>query len=64
MWGALAARIRKMESVGSVPRMINTVFDLWDNLDSDSLETLADSFRYRCEKVLELDGDLINKFYL
>ena len=27
-WGVLATRIRKMESVNSVPRMIDTVFDL------------------------------------
>ena len=64
VWGAFAARIKKMESVGSVPKMVNVVLDMWDDLDNSFLETLSDSFRYRCEKVLELEGDLINKFYL
>ena len=64
LWAIMSAKIKKMHRIHNIPSMVNKVMELWNVIPQDLLCNLADSFRERCESVVEKDGDLINKFYL
>ena len=60
----LVQKFRKLDMPKNKTDLQNFVMNLWDNIDQRLLERLAKHFKANCRMVIELKGDLINKFYL
>ena len=64
VWSVLVQKVRKLDMPKNKMELQNIVMNLWDDIDQSLLERLAKHFKANCRMVIELKGDLINKFYL
>eukprot|EP00834_Sanchytrium_tribonematis_P004588 NODE_235_length_11996_cov_1.212070.p1 type:complete len:341 gc:universal NODE_235_length_11996_cov_1.212070:7324-6302(-) len=67
LWAIMKRRLGKLDFPPNEDALENITLKLWESIqenDLDMLENLALSFKTKLQKCLQLNGDLINKFYL
>ena len=64
VWAILKGRVRKLGRPTKIIDLENIILQEWENFDISTLEALSMSFQERLERIIEIDGNLINKFYL
>ena len=64
VWAILKGKVRKLGRPTKIIDLENIILQERENFDISTLEALSMSFQERLERIIEIDGNLINKFYI
>ena len=64
VWAIIKARTNKKGIPANLAEIEDIFLQEWEKFSESTLKSLAMSFEGRLRRVVELDGELINKFYL